>query len=85
MTHIVGDQDHVRRLGLRQIADAPRIDVDDLAAVLELNVLMREGRDGDIAVGISDSPADHLRQGYGGQQARRRKRNDDDKPLHGSL
>jgi hypothetical protein len=36
MARIVGDENQVSRLGAGQIAGAPRIDLDDEAAVLDL-------------------------------------------------
>jgi hypothetical protein len=38
MPDIIGDQDEIRRLGFGKVADAPGIDMDNLAGVFELNV-----------------------------------------------
>jgi hypothetical protein len=58
MIHIVGDQDQIGGLGPRQIADAPWIDVNDLAAVFELDVRVCEGRDVNISIAIDRSRTD---------------------------
>src|SRR5262245_21391896 len=52
MIHVVGNQNQVGGPGLREIADAPRINVNDLAAIFELDVGMGKGRDRNVAVRV---------------------------------
>ncbi len=49
MPDIVGDDDEIRRLHPREIAEAPRIDLNDLAGVLDLHARVNQRRDLDVA------------------------------------
>ena len=43
MADVVGDEDQIGGLGAREIAEAPRIDLNDLAGVLDLHAGMENG------------------------------------------
>ena len=49
MTDIVRDEDQIGRLRAREIADAPGIDLDHLAGMLDLHAGVDERRDLDVA------------------------------------
>ena len=49
MDRIVGDQNQIGRFGLGQVAGAPGIDLNDLAAEFQLHARVHERRDFDVA------------------------------------
>ena len=51
MPDVVGDHDEVGGLHLRQPPFAPRVDLDDLAGVLNLDARVEERRDDEVAAG----------------------------------
>ena len=51
MADIVGDEDQVRGFGAGQVAHAPRIHLNHLPGVLDLDAGMEERRDFDVAAG----------------------------------
>jgi hypothetical protein len=89
MTNVIRDQNQIRGLGLREIAYAPGIDVNDLAGVFELHMRMRESGDRNVAVRINRRQPSGDRQATGARQPEgclyKSEENDSGEQLHGSL